>query len=320
VEYTTEEVTETSTELASTTYTDEIPAIATYEPVTTYEEVTVTDTVACGGSNSKGCGGEGEVVTETTYSVETETADEEVPKVPAYSVEDHTETQSVTESVVASVPQTITETLHSVEDACGKGGANCEQEVPTTKTVTFKTVYDTITVTDKKVKITNHQQEDTVQAAPVYRTVYEEEQHEVASLQVETVPTTLTETVIKSETKTVTEDVEAGTVLKTVTTTEQGCPDGSIHSEKGCAKLVTAAKNVSCPKGSSLKHGVCIEKITSTVTACPPGATESGKGCEQVETIPATAVYSAPAPPAPTKEVPVATKVPAPTKRGLRMW
>jgi len=312
VEYDTQEVTETSTELATTTYSDEIPAIATYEPVTTYEEVTVTDTVACGGgAGGKGCGGEGQVVTETTFSVETETVEEEVPRVAAYSLEDHIESQSVTESVVANVPQTVTETIHVVESSTE------EQTVPSSKSVTFKTVFDTITVTDKKVKITNHQQEDEVQTAPTYQTVYEDEQHEVTTLQVETVPTTLTETVVKTETRTVTEDVEAGTVLKSVTTTEQGCPDGAVAGAKGCSKTVSVAKTVSCPPGALLKHSACIERSTTTVTACPPGATESGKGCEQVETIPATAVYGSQA----TKSVPQPTKAaPAPTKRSLRMW
>jgi len=316
VEYDTQEVTETSTELATTTFTDEIPAVATYEPVTTYEEVTVTDTVACGaGSGGKGCGGDGQAVTETTYSVDTVVVEEEVPRVAAYTLEDHIESQSVTESVVASVPQTVTETVHVVESSTE------EQAVPAGKSVSFKTVYETITVTDKKVKITNHQQEDEVQTAPTYNTVYEEEQHESVSLQVESVPTTLTETTVKSETKTVTEEVEAGTVLKTVTTTEQGCPEGAVSSGKGCSKTITAPKKISCPPGAQQRHGACIERSSTTVTACPPGATESGKGCEQVETIPATAVYSSPEPvPSPKKEAPAPQKAPAPTKRALRMF
>jgi len=315
IEYETEEVMETTTELASTTYTDQIPAIATYEPVTTYEEVAVTDTIPCAGAGGKGCGGT-EMLTESVHTVETEVYEEEVPSVTAYVIEDHVDTQTVTDQIVGSQPQEIAETIHVVVDACGKGGSGCEQEVPTTKVVSFKTVYDTITVTDRKVKVTTTQQEDEVQVAPAYHTVYEEETHETASLQVETVPTTLTETVIKTTTRTVTEEVEAGTVLHSVTATEQACPEGSVGNAKGCIKRVTVPKTVTCPKGAQNKHGVCMEKTSMTVTACPPGSVETGSGCEQNETIPATVIYSEPEPaPKATKEAPQEQKAAPPQQK-----
>ena len=88
------------------------------------------------------------------------------------------------------------------------------------------------------------------------------------------------------------------------------CPQGTIETGDGtwCSRVLKTPKQVSCPKGSTQKHGACVEKTTTTVVECPPGSQESGKGCEATETIPATAVYSAPAPPAPTKEVPPPAK------------
>ena len=279
------------------------------------EDVQITDTIACTGSGSGkgGCGGSQEL-SETSYSVETEYAEEEVPKVASYVIEERSESQVVSKTVIVQVPSTVTEVKHVVADDCnGEDGAHCEKEVPTAHFVSFKTNYDNVVVTDRKVKTTTNTQEEEVQGAPSYRTIYETEQHETAKLMVETVPTTLTETVIKSETSQETEIVEAGTILKSVSATETVCPAGTHEEGKGCIKQVSVPKQISCPKGSQERHGTCVEKESNTITECPPGSTEGHKGCETTETIPATAVYGAEMPPLPEKK-----EQPIPAKKNFR--
>jgi len=290
--------------------------------VTTYEDVTVTDVLACPGGAcgaTKGDKGEGLTVTEVTYSVETETIEEEVPTVSSWSLEERASQETFTKNVIAKMPQEITEVVHVVVDSCGKeGGAACEQTVPTSKIVSFEQRTETVTVTEKKAKLTTHEQKEVVQGTPSYRTEYQNELHETASLMVETVPMSITETVIKTKTETVTEDVAPVTKLHTVTETAQGCPDGAATTEKGCVKTLTVAKKVECPRGSVLKNGVCVEKTTKTVSVCPPGSQEGGKGgCETTESIPATANYGVEG-----KDTPQQTKkaaIPAAQKKNFRL-
>jgi len=325
IEYQEETVIETNTELQQETITEEVPAIVNYATKTVFEEVQVTDVLACqpgkGGFDHKGkkdrCEQMVELV-ETSFSVETEYAEEEVPLVQSWSLEEHTEQQVVTKSFIIQVPETVTEVTQQVEDLCKDGKKDmhdCFKEVSPSQFVSFNTVYDNVMVSDKKVKVTTHTQEDKVAGAPTYRNVYEPEQHETAKLMVETVPTTLTEVMIKSETETITEVVEAGTILRNVAEKESVCPPGTHEEGKGCVKTVSVPKQISCPKGSQERHGTCVEKTTTTVTECPPGSTESGKGCETTETIPATAVYSAPMPPMPVKK-----EQPMPAKKTFRNW
>ena len=325
-----EPVTEIITELESSTVQEEIPAIVTYSALTVSEDVPVTDTVAAGG---KGDGGKGESfggatqdVFETVLEVVTETFLEEVPKVVAYSIENHIDHQDVTSHIVTTTPVTITEVSHVVESDCGgKGGADsCKELVPASKTVQFNTVYETIVAVEKRVKHVNRHSEVTISGTPTFRVSYEEEQVPSVRLEVVQSPVTLTEMKLETKTEVVTVEVQAVEVYKTEILTEEGCPEGTSGDKNGCIRVSSAQKKSSCPHGSIHRNGGCYEKDTHTVTVCPPGAEEANGGCQQKEVIPATAVYGAgssaaskgaptatkDAPPAAKKDVP-----PAPTKR-----
>jgi len=317
VEYDTETVTEVVTNLESQTVTEEVPAIATWASQTTYEEVEVHDTVACGGADGGkgGCDGGPSSLTETLVSVDTITEKEVVPFVTAWTVEDHLETESATEQVVVSIPTTVTETRHTlVGSSCGKGSesADCTKIVPLNTVVTFAGGFDTITVTEKRVKATTAIHEDEIHGAPAYRTEYESEPHEAVHLDVQTVPISLTVSEIKTKTQTLTEEVEAGTILKPSVRVKEVCPDDAVESEKGCEKTTVVSPSVSCPPGSQMHHGSCVSKTAHTNTVCPPGSQESGSGCVETETIPAFADTHMDMP-APKKEAP------APSKKSLRM-
>jgi len=324
IEFQEETAMETNTELRSEEIEEQVPAIVNYATKTVYEEVEVTDVLACqpgSGNGGKGKGKDtrcGEMVelAETSFSVETEYQEEEVPMVQAWSLEERTEQQVVTKTFITRVPEAVTEVTHKVEDVCTKGKKeqeNCFKEVAPSQFVSFNTVYENLLVSDKKVKTTTHTQEETVQGAPTYRTVYEPEQHETAKLMVETVPTTLTEVMIKSETETERQVFQEGTILRNIAASEAMCPPGTREEGKGCVKQVSVPKQLSCPKGSQERHGTCVEKETNTITECPPGSTEGHKGCETTETIPATAVYGAEMPPLPEKK-----EYPVPAKKNFR--
>jgi len=323
-----ETVTETIVELTTQTVQEEVPAIISYGPSTTDETVTVTDTVLCGGGGaSKGaispCGGGGyQEVYETVLEVSTETLLEEVPKVFAYTIENHIETQEVRSQVVTSTPIPVTELTHVVESVgnCGKGSGGCTEEVPASKTVSFKTSYDTVVAIDKKVKTTKHNEEVALQGTPTFTTGYEEETLHSVKLEIETVPVTVEESKVETKTETVTQEVSAATVYRSTVVTEEGCPDGSVQGEGGCLKVSTAATKRSCPSGSIQRNGGCYEKEVLTVSTCPPGSSEENGACIQKETIPATASYGGAAAtmaaaggkgkgaPTPTKEAPAAKK------------
>ncbi len=125
-------------------------------------------------------------------------------------------------------------------------------------------------------------------------------------------PITLTVSEIKTKTQTLSEEVEAGTILKPTAVMREVCPDDAAQTDKGCEKTVVAPLNVACPPGSQMRHGSCVTKTSHTSTVCPPGSTESGSGCVEQEILPAFADIPTEHP-APKKESP------APSKKSLRM-
>jgi len=317
IEYDTETVTEVVTSLESQTVTEEVPAIATWSSETTYEDVEVQDTVACGGEGGKGAGCDGgpSSLTETLVSVETITEREVVPFVTAWVVEEHVETENAVEQVVVNVPTTVTETRHTlVGTACGNGSqsTDCTKIVPLNSIVTFSGGFDTITVTEKRAKATTAIHEDEIHGTPAYRTEFASEAAEAVKIEVQSVPITLTVSEIMTKTQTLSEEVEAGPILKPSAVMREVCPDDAVQTEKGCEKTVVAPLNVACPPGSQMRHGSCVTKTSHTSTVCPPGSTESGSGCVEQEVLPAFADIPTEHP-APKKEAP------APSKKSLRM-
>uniref|UniRef100_A0A0G4I2D1 Oocyst wall protein n=1 Tax=Chromera velia CCMP2878 TaxID=1169474 RepID=A0A0G4I2D1_9ALVE len=318
VRYETREVTETSvTERVETVY-DEItlqetdavlaeqapgeytvPPLVSYSPVTTYEEVSVTNTkiarVPCvrpgsGGGRAKGKkGGKEECLAERRFRVISEEYTESVAPVPVYAVRRAADA-AVAEGVrIVPRPAALIETSHHVTE-----DYTIENFSPNTH-VEFRTVGVPEKVATRKYVGSPVVLSETVPSIPTYQTVVEKEAsttekvHVVAGVSTQSAlfETVLTETPVNVQVQVLPEIVN-----KRIPVEVAVCPQGSQETAKGClAEQRVPAVDV-CPAGSQLTGaGVCVISVEEQTVSCPKGFTHIGASsqCVKEERVPMVA-------------------------------
>uniref|UniRef100_A0A0G4HAQ9 Uncharacterized protein n=1 Tax=Chromera velia CCMP2878 TaxID=1169474 RepID=A0A0G4HAQ9_9ALVE len=287
-------LTETKFRVVSNSYTEAVPAVATYFTEEVVETTSVEETFQTYETSS---------MTETSHSVSTAYNMESVGPNTLVEYSTSYTPETVTETNILSTPVPMTETVSTIPTY------DTETVMETAHSERVSTVAQKSTMTVQEMSYSS----DTITESVVPVTTYRTETSTSYSCPAGTTDTG--SACVSTITLPMESSCPAGTTAsgagctRTTFAQVQSCPAGYTDTGSACVSTVSVPMESSCPAGTTASGAGCTRTTFTQVQSCPAGYTDTGSACVTFATVPATPV---------TMAAPAPSKYSAPTKHSRR--